>query len=384
MPRRWCGVAVVIVAATLAVTIRAQVPSAAPVDLRISADHDYLRGRIEMAARESIARLGDWLGPPATPSMVVADRAAGPNALVLALGRHGPPATMDVESGVVFGIARRWLTPAAGSFATDGVAWYLQSRIVETLYDYAFHNPGHSSDSVSFFDRRAAIAFPTLRMSRWTAGLARAERLRGAEPAWPRTARVLPREVTPEAAQVATALAALERSFGWPVVQGALAAAAPALRDSAITVPRLGELLSAAIGAEVGGLLTFYQQGPLDYSIASVETRPCEAGSCVRTTVMVHSEGRAAPLPLTLRVEFTDGMSAEAQWDGAASREFMFESGAPYRVARLDPEQRMLIDANRLNNERHQGTNSNMPVMKWVARWTIWLQDASLAYSSLF
>jgi hypothetical protein len=221
-------------------------------------------------------------------------------------------------------------------------------------------------------------------MSRWTAGLGRFDRWPGSAAGWPATARAWPASLDQPAIRIATALASLERSLGWPALQGGLHETARGMRTQPVTLEFLGEILTAAAGQDAATTLRAYQVAiPADYSIADVSSRPCPERPCQLTTIGVDRAAGASPQPLLLRVEFADGQLVEVRWDGVTARSFEFESPTAYAAAHLDPERVMLSDSNLLNNDRFATPVTNVPIAKWAARWLIWVQDAMLSYSAV-
>jgi hypothetical protein len=368
--------AAAILAAGVAVGgIRAQETIAPPtLDMQLAGRHASWRERAENTARESLARYSEWLGPSPVPAITIADAATWRTA----------PAAMSVESHVAYEIARTWLGQTSDAPVVNGIAWFLQSRVVERLYDFAYQNPGHSAEVVRFFGNTVSYEFPLLRMSRWTAGLGRFDRWPGSAAAWPARARVLPASLDQPAVRVATALASLERALGWPALQGGLHETARRMRTQPVTLARLGEILTDATGQDAATPLRAYQDpASVDYAIAGVSVRPCPDRPCQLTTIHVAGSGNAAPQPLALRVEFADGQRVDARWDGTQARSFEFESPAAYVSAHLDPERVMLSDRNFLNNDRFAAPVTNVSIAKWTARWLVWVQDAMLAYSAV-
>jgi hypothetical protein len=377
-------------------SLRAQAPpSASIIEIRLSPSHEHNRRRIENAANESLARFFEWLGPLPLETIVIADRpdATGITTPMLDLSWRSAPATMDVESQVSYGMAQLWCAYRAGDgddrAVVSGVAWYLQSRVVERLYDFAFFNPGHSSEAVRFFGGAVPWQFPLLRMSRWTSGLGRFEYLRSdARRAWPTPARRLPVGVNPDAIRIAHAFASLERSAGWPALQGALFDWAHRGRLQAVSSGQLFDVIGSALGQDVSKLFEVArdENRAIDYAVGAFSSASCPAGRCVMTKVTTERAGNASvPQEIDVRVEFADGQQVEARWGGRAeSKDFEFESPVPPVGVHLDPNRIVLLDANWLNNDRLVTPRTNVPVLKWVARWVVWLQDASLSYASLF
>ena len=174
--------AVVLIAAAGLVSTRplqAQRPASQPhPPSQLSSRNEIYRARIEFAASESITSYQEWLGPAARANGVVDSTKAALN-----LPWRSAPPSMDVESQVAYGLARAWWPEwmMTGELApiADGLAWYLQSRVVERLFDFTFHVPGHSAEGVRFFGGAVPWSFPTITVGRWTAGLGRVEFLRG-------------------------------------------------------------------------------------------------------------------------------------------------------------------------------------------------------------
>lgn len=341
----------------------------APIsDIQLGSRASVARDRVELAAKESIDRYGEWLAPSPASPLVIHDAPSW---------RMVRPA-MNVEMHVAYDIARQWLG-RTDSPAVNAIAWYLQSRVVERLYDYAYHQPGHSAEVAWFFGRNYATGFPSLRLSRFAKPLGRFEDAAR----WPDTAPIVPASIDRTVLRASMALASLERIAGWPVLQGALAEARVQAESRALSLDDLGQVLSSAMGIDAASVLAWYQRdNPVDYAVSAVASQPCERSECVRTTVSVTTTGDAPPQPLTLRVEFGGGRYVDAAWDGKQAQAFEFESTSPMSAVHLDPERVVLRDANWLNNDRLAASATNVPIGKWAARWMVWLQDAMLAYSA--
>lgn len=335
--RRWALV-LIIGSATPILTAQS---SPAPT-IQLSARGNAVRDRVDAAARLAFANYADWLGPPPFDRLLIGDSERADVAVNIPLWYS--PGTMQVEIQVAQGIARAWLARIATSAWRDGASSYLQSRVVEQLFDQTSFGIGYRYDAACFFGCHLAWPFRQLPFDRWTAV---------ADP-------------------VAIAFASLERELGWPTLQGALRAAAsgfspdPVAAMSDATARDLAPVFAAAQGGE-----------PIDHAITGLSSsaESC-VGGCYRTQVSIASNG-AVPFPLLLRVSFADGHSVETRWDGSRDR-FAFESAAPAVAARLDPDRVLLLDRNPLNNAIVPRRQTNVPVAKWMARWVVWLQDAIL------
>ncbi len=359
MLRRRRGAAgAVIFAGLLSAGVIAQERSVPTIELHLAADEPSIRARADLAARESIARYTEWLGPAGRPSFHVA----------VPPQWSAAPSTMTVEADVAYELARQWIAErdAAG---INGIAWYLQGRIVERVFDYRYHLPGYSATGLAFFGGRLAWDVPSLRRSRALV------RRRVDEGAWPATtAAVLPLVDRPTR-RFALALTSLEHALGWPAVQGAIFEVRRQAATRHLSGPEVEQVISAAIGIDVSPLFAAYASTEeTDYRVTALSDRAIE----------VDRRGIAAPFPVTVRVEFADGQRMDAIWDGRAARTFEFNGASPVIAAHVDPDRVHLLDANLLDNDRRVApVAANVPIGKWIARWLVWLQDAVLAYSAV-
>ena len=269
---------------------------------------------------------------------------------------------MDVESAVAFDVARRWW-PRESSPLMDGAASYLQSRAVARMFDLSFQHAGARVESARLFGGTVTIAFPQLRLDGPASGLGRndfdSRRSRGAH-----------------------AFASLERLVGQPRLVGAL-------RSVAERQPRTDEdvsrLLNETLGQDLSWLFESIDPAKsLNYAIAGVAIEACAPAPCQRVRVEVAHDGAAWFDPIDVRVEFADGQSAQARWNGRGPlQSLVFEGPAnPLRIV-VDPEARNLMDDNLLDQSRQFNTRTNVPLTKWVARWIVWLQGAMLAGSGI-
>lgn len=313
-----------------------QAPSPIP-GIELSAHNDAVRDRMDAAARLAASSYEAWLGPPPFDRVSVRDSATADS-----------PGQMRVESNVAQEVARAWLARVAGHDAwKDGAAQYLQSRIVEQLFDRRYFLKAYHYDAVCWFGCHMPWSFRSLPLSRWHTL---------SDP-------------------IAIAFASLERELGWPTVQGALRAATSGTGADPV------QAMSDATGRDLAPVFAAAASAvSIDHRITALSsTATACASACYRTTVSIAGTG-AVPFPLLLRVSFSDGHTIDARWDGRRDK-FEFESAAPAIEARLDPDRVWLLDRNPLNNARVQPRHTNVPVTKWMARWVVWLQDAVLTHT---
>ena len=388
-----------------------------PPDIRITLDaaHERYRPRVTAAAQESLARYRQWMGRGPDSPLTIADRldvrpGSTGVAVVIDPPWWSPPRAMEVESQVAFGVARLWFRHLRAMDdaipLADSVSWYLQSRVVERLFDHAYR-PIYTDETVRFFGGGIPWVFETLPLSRWSAGLGRAEFLqrvtRGGIGAT--GGRRLPPAFDPRALQGALAFGTLERHLGWPALQSALRVVAERATDGPMDRATFVDTVGAAVGQDLSWFFAQAFDPAVRFAYAVTEFSsapgdvPCGAGPCYATHVGVTRRGDGlftgtshAPVgtgesgdALELRVTFENGQTASARWDGrAATRAFEFRSSSRALTAQLDPDRTLVLDLDPDAHVRLLAPRTNVPLTKWTARWVMWLQDAMLTYGLLF
>lgn len=364
------------------------------------------RVRVDAASRESVARLSEWLGPSPHRLITITDAQTeqAPDQVVVAPPLWSSPASMEIESQVAFALAQQWWPQHAGAerdAMNAGIAWYLQSRIVERVFDLKFLADGYSLESSRFFGGTLPWSYRLLRLNRWTAGVAR-DRFLARVPASD-SSRRLPPGIDASVARAAVAFATLERHLGWPALQGALRALADRHRANQLPPPAFATALGDAVGQDLSWFFSSAFTPAVNYDYAVVRlsseplSEPCSGvtSQCIRSVIEVERigegvfSGRSAPAiggyesgdAIALEVTFADGQIATTRWDGrAAVRRFEFDGPSPVAHAEIDPEGVLKLDVNPLNNRKSVSPQSNVPVTKWVAQWLVWLQLAALTY----
>ena len=416
------GVLAIAIAATIHPRVHAQ-PAVNPpsaiaspalvVDLPAASASD--RQRVQAGAQEAIDRLTEWLGSSPARSLRIANKpwrgvieTPAPT-ITLDVPWRSSPESMDLESQAAFGVARQWwpgLLPNADTAPlANGLAWYLQSRIVDRLFDLNFLVPAHSATGVRNFGGAWPKAFSILPLGRFVGGLGRDEylRSRSTNAWWPAPARRLPPELTPLALRGALAFATLEQLVGWPTLQGALRVMTEATSRRSMTRQEVEQLIASATGRDLAWFFSLAFDGKrVDYAVRDLttgEVAPCGHGPCFKTRVTVDREGDGAFTgsandastgfesgdAMELEVVFADGQRLSTRWDGRApSRTFEFDSASGAISATVDPDRILLLDENTLNNAIHRDADSRVVVSKWLAYWMVWLEGAVLDYSMFF
>ena len=294
---------------------------------------------------------------------------------------------MEVESHIAYRLAmQHWTESAAEPAVSRGLSWYLQSRVVEHLFNLSYAVPAYRTERLRLFGGYFPISFPALRLSRWGAGLDTAE-----------ADHTVRREITADVVRVALAFASLERYLGWPALQGALAVLA-SQPEHPLTQERVRDVISAAVGRDLTWFFAFAfdLDRRVEYGVAGVASAPADDG--YRTQVTIERLGNAlftgssrprvgnydAGTGIVVAVEFADGESITATWDGRdEQRTFEFAGASPAKVVRLDPDATLLLDPNSQDHWQRTQPASNVPLAKWMARWSLWMQHAVLTYAML-
>lgn len=352
----------------------AQDPSPPSIQLTLPSSQERWRATITGAAEQAAAFGDDWLGRH--PDGAITGITVAPPVWQ---GRGA----MIVERQAAYSVIRSWwgreLADHRADALLDGFAWFLQSHAVERLFDRRYLRSAHSVESIPLLGGAVQWSVPTLRLSRWSAGILRHDDERQL------------------AARYAGMFATLERWIGAPALQSAMFEVAQLPPDS-LNASTIVNTINAAVGQDLSWLFTVVGDATVtfDYAVADLTSAQADCGSpCFETTVTVTRDGdgqftgrSAAPAgafdagdAIALRVTFENGEQAWARWDGRdRSRTFRFQGPSKALSAHLDPDRVLLLDANYLNNQIVPSTPTNAPVRKWMARWMVWMQNTVLSY----
>ncbi len=188
----------------------------------------------------------------------------------------------------------------------------------------------------------------------------------------------------------ATVMHTLERYLGWETMRRFLRTYYARWRFRHPTTHDLQDVAEEVAGQDLDWFFDQYVFGTavVDYAVDRLQVRRLDApqdGAPAR----YESEVRLQRLqdgifPQTLRVRFDDGSTEEVAWDGAAPWEvFTFEKPARAVEAYLDPDNRVWLDVNRLNNRRVLGA-ADAFARKVQFKVVVWAQQFFYLVSSLF
>lgn len=366
-----------------------------PLPIELAPEHERYREQIEQAAAESIMLYARWLDAT-LPALTIETRApettTSASDVALRLPWRASDSAMEIQAQVAYRLAKRyWIEADTEPAIARGLAWYLQTRVVEHIFNLRYALPAHSTDNVRFLGGHVPWAFPALRLNRWSTVTHTASHGR------------LPAEVDSDVLRVASVFATLERYLSWPVLQGALAVLARH-DEIPLTAKHANGVISAAAGQDLSWLFEIASDRSrrVEYRLERFVSEPSTslrcAAPCYHTRVVVTRLGNTAfsgsSLPrvgafeagaaVTLSVQFHDGQQLRERWDGRdETRQFEFQSSSPAAVVQLDPDGFLLLDSNRLDHRQVSEPSSNVPLGKWLVRWATWLQHAMLTYAML-
>lgn len=92
-----------------------------------------------------------------------------------------------------------------------------------------------------------------------------------------------------------------------------------------------------------------YNGGKVDFAVADLQNVKLGKGRYA-STVTVANKGTGR-FPLTVKISFADGSSRNVEWNGLQKeKKWNFTGSSPVTSVRIDPEGKMLMDADRQNN----------------------------------
>jgi len=92
------------------------------------------------------------------------------------------------------------------------------------------------------------------------------------------------------------------------------------------------------------------------------------------STVVVSRLGQIE-MPVEVLVRFRDGSEIRERWDGTSpTKQFTYQKSSEAVWAGIDPDERLLIDVNRLNNSRSIAASQSV-VWKYTAKFLFWIQN---------
>ncbi len=197
--------------------------------------------------------------------------------------------------------------------------------------------------------------------------------------------------------KTALTLATLERLLGTPMMDRALRLYADRWRFGHPTTRDFIAAVNDATGADWTWFFdrTFYSSGIVDYAIGGAETRPARPPIGLFEKDGKLSEGPPAALarargydsvvtvvrrgdvamPVDVLLRFEGGHVYRSRWDGEARwKRFRVASGPRLIEAVVDPDEKILLDADRTNNGCRPEPDLRAAT-RWTARAVFWVQN---------
>jgi hypothetical protein len=158
-------------------------------------------------------------------------------------------------------------------------------------------------------------------------------------------------------AKPATLMNSLEGYLGWDTMRQFLRTYYTRWRFNHPTTRDLIDVAEEVSGEDLSWFFDqyVYDDAFVDYRLDRITNRSVEADTTVsfESEVWVERVGDGT-FPQTLRVTFGDGSIEDVEWDGRGERwqKFRFENATRVEDAELDPDNKVWLDVNRLNNRR--------------------------------
>ncbi|MFY9550422.1 MAG: M1 family metallopeptidase [Thermoanaerobaculia bacterium] len=197
--------------------------------------------------------------------------------------------------------------------------------------------------------------------------------------------------------KTALTLATLERVIGTPAMDRALRLYAERWRFRHPTTRDFIQAVDDSTGRDWGWFFdrTFFSSGVVDYAVAEAESRPAEPprglfekeGKLVSgpPAALANPRGYASvativrrgdvAMPVDVLLRFENGSTYRSRWDGQARwKRFRVASGPRLLEAVVDPDEQVLLDADRTNNGRRTQDDPRAAT-RWTSRAVFWVQN---------
>ena len=120
----------------------------------------------------------------------------------------------------------------------------------------------------------------------------------------------------------------------------------------------------------------------LDYAVGEFNSEKEKNGRDYRSTVRIRRRGEAI-FPVEVRVRFKDGKVENRDWDGRYRwTEFKFKRPAEIESVEIDPQHKVLLDANFANNSR-TNVPQTKPLVKWTENLVFWVEQLLLGIAGI-
>jgi hypothetical protein len=376
-------------------TARFEDGSLQPVDVRLLMQPEHLSQteRHVEAARIALLNFGNWFGPYPYGHLTIVDPAYQSDTggmeypTLFTAGtrwRVTPSITLNTpEEVVIHEAGHQFWYGVAGTnefehaWMDEGITSYVTARAIEL--DYPVVHPDRY-----FFGGLVPWVFNGFLLKRETDlnGVWRYRRHLADDPIAALSYRQQPDSVAALAYdKPALWLHTLERWLGWPTVQAALR---QTFQQGSFGHPAPDQLLQSLQRESGRDLTRFFDQtyrgsAVFDYAVEELESAEGDDGQ-FNTRVLVRRYGDGV-FPVNIQVTFESGEEVLEPWDGEARwRELTYTRPVRVGSAVVDPERRLLLDANFVNNSRTVQPRNMAAARRWTLWWMVGLQDALLTW----
>ena len=197
--------------------------------------------------------------------------------------------------------------------------------------------------------------------------------------------------------KTALTMATLERLLGRPAMDRALSLYAERWRFRHPTTKDFIAAVNESTGTDWNWFFdrTFFSSGIVDYAVAEAQSKPAKpprglfekdgkltAGAPPQlakargydSTATVVRRGDVA-MPVEILLRFEGGRVYRSRWDGEARwKKFRVASGPRLLEATVDPDEKILLDADRTNNGARTEPDPRAAT-RWTARAVFWVQN---------
>ena len=362
--------------------------------LLMQPDHAGQEARHFAAAEAALKYYGEWFGAYPYDYITIVDpafqSASGgmeyPTLFTAGSRWIAPPGVTVPEAVTIHEAGHQWWYGAVGSnefedaWMDEGLNEFSEARADEAAF-------GSSNFLVRrYFGGFIPWVFRDIPVKRyWDDGLAgyraQAESDAEATPSfryWPSTGGNITYFKT------ALWLHTLERSLGWPALQGIMSTYFARWQ---FRHPRPSDFFQAVSDGAGRDMTPFFDQvyrgsSTFDYGVQQLVSTGI-AGGRFRTTVVARRFGEAT-FPVDVVTTFADGSQKTEHWDGVERRAmYVYEGATKARAVEVDPKRILLLDVNYTNNSRTLEPRAAEASLKWSLKWLSWLQDLLLTYAFL-
>jgi hypothetical protein len=378
------------------------------VTLLLLGEHGNMESRYFDATFHTLHYMGEWFGEYPYPTLTVVDPPANSSTggmeypTLFTGGTHflSPPESLSPEGVTIHEAGHQWWYGLVANnefeeaWLDEGINSWAESRVQRFAY------PGQKFYVRTFFGgiplvfRATPIPLETASLGsvRHSGNLARMT-----EPSW---------ELIDGASYGVNSyskpemvLNTLERLLGEEVMLKAMRAYFKRYSFKHPTTTDFTRTIEESSGRDLTWFFdqTFESSDLVDYAITRVESeeiphleghnriRTDEGDSTYRTDVVV-TRLQAARLPVDVLFHFEDGSERLLSWDGQDRRHsFSWMGSERLAYAVVDPERKILLDIDPINNSRRTKPESgySLATWKWASKWLFSLQNLMETFAFL-